>query len=66
MADGALIYVVLGVLKLMHGMVNQDLELLLPAVVQFVEAGVPLDAVLGQRGDEVLASLRVLLGLQPR
>ena len=39
--------------------------MLLPAVVQFVETGVTLDAVLGHRADEVLAGFCVFLCLDP-
>jgi hypothetical protein len=56
---------VLCILEFVDCLVDEQLELLLPAIVQFVQTGVTLDAVLGHRADEVLAGFCVLLCLYP-
>ena len=63
LADGSLIYVVLSVLKFVYRIVDQDLELLLPAVVQLVEARVALNTVLGQSRNEILTGFCIFLSL---
>ena len=56
---------VLCILEFVDCLVDKQLELLLPAVVQFVQTGVTLDAVLGHCAYEVLAGFCVFLCLDP-
>ena len=53
----------LSVLQFVHRIVDQDLELLFPAVVQLIETGVALNAVLGQRRNEILTGFCIFLSL---
>jgi hypothetical protein len=58
--DNFLIDMVLGVRQLLDGLVDDELETVLPGGIQFFELLVSRDAVLRQVGDEVLGSFRVL------
>jgi hypothetical protein len=54
--------VVLGVLKFNYRLVNQNLELMFPAVVKLVETLVSLNTIMNDTCYEVLSCLRIFLG----
>lgn len=61
LSDCLFVHIRLCILKLVDSLVNENLELVLPTVVQIIEALVPLHAVLRHCANEILSRLSILL-----
>lgn len=61
LSDCLFVHVRLRILKLVHSLVNQNLELVLPAVVQIVKTLVPLNTILRDSANEILGRFSILL-----